>query len=87
LNSSSIRNGFWTFRRCLALGTVAVATIAYGCGSSTDVTQGRIGDGSAAKKLDEKDLYTYVGQGKAKRKEAISIREKARLLREAEKKQ
>jgi hypothetical protein len=58
--------------------------MALGCGSGQP--QGKMGDGSAAKLLKDEDLYEYVGTGKNKRKEAISIRERAKRLREAEKK-
>jgi hypothetical protein len=72
------------WRRSLATVCVALAGSAYGCGSGQE--QEKVGTVDAAKVLKEEQLYRYVGEGKDKRKEPISIRERAKLLREAEKK-
>ncbi len=72
------------WRWSLALVCIAVAGGAHGCGSSQE-QQGNMGAANAAK-LPEEKLYKYVGEGKNKRKEPISIRERAKLLHEAEKK-
>jgi hypothetical protein len=72
------------WRWSLAVVYLALAGIAFGCGSGQE--QGKKGDGSATKLLKDEDLYEYVGTGKAKHKEAISIRERAKRLREAEQK-
>jgi hypothetical protein len=74
----------YLWRRALALTVAVVVGMAYGCGPSN--TPPPDSGGARAKLLKEEDLYKYVGEGKAKRKEAISLREKAKLLREAEKK-
>jgi hypothetical protein len=76
------------WRRLSALAAVAVATMAYGCGSSTDTGRGAAPkDGTdLADQLKEEDLYRYVGTGAAKHKESISRRERVKLLHEAAKK-
>jgi hypothetical protein len=68
---------------------IALAAIASGCGSSgsTNPADGKAAGASPKELLKEEQLYNYVGEGKAKRKEAISIRERARLIREAKKAQ
>jgi hypothetical protein len=63
---------------------VAVVVTASGCGvreqRSVEIKKG------ASKLLKPKDLYRYVGKGKAKRKASISIKERRKLLFEASKK-
>ena len=68
---------------------IALATIASGCGSSgsTNPADGKVAGTSPEQLLKDDQLYKYVGEGKNKRKEAISIRERARLIREAKKAQ
>jgi hypothetical protein len=78
---------FVTRRRAGVLVAVAVAAIAYGCGSSTETGRAAPKDGTnLADQLKEEDLYRYVGTGTAKRKEAISRRDRVKLLHEAAKK-
>jgi hypothetical protein len=76
---------FFPWRRVGALVVVAVATTAYGCGSSNDGTRGPAtgGRGELAKQLKDEDLYKYEGTGKAKRKVEISRRERVKLLHDA----
>jgi hypothetical protein len=63
---------------------VAVASMASGCGSSS--SQPPPDRKAALAKLKEEDLYKVIGTGKDARKEPISLREKAKLLHEMDKK-
>jgi hypothetical protein len=78
---------FFPWRRGGALVLIAVATMAYGCGSSNDGSHAPTsGGGKLVKQVKEEDLYRYEGTGKAKRKVAISRQERVKLLHEAAKK-
>jgi hypothetical protein len=76
-------------RHAAALLLVALATAAYGCGSSllpTD-THAATGAGKGPSEiLKPEQLWKYEGTGKAKRKIQISRRERVRLLHEAQQK-
>jgi len=64
---------------CLVL--VALAIVAYGCGSSEQ--PGASESKGLAKQLKPEDLYRYEGEGKEKRKVPISRRERVKLLHDA----
>jgi hypothetical protein len=66
----------------------AMAALVGGCGTSGSPNSA---DGSASatppkQLLKDEQLYKYVGEGQAKRKEPISRRERAQLVREAKEK-
>jgi len=72
------------FGPCRAAGwlvLVALATVAYGCGSSQQ--PGASESKGLAKQLNPEDLYRYEGEGQAKRKVPISRRERVKLLHDA----
>jgi hypothetical protein len=76
--------------RCAgAFVLIALAAIASGCGSSgsTNPADGKAAGASPKQLLKEEQLYKYEGEGRAKRKEPISLRERVKLLREAKKSQ
>jgi hypothetical protein len=71
--------GRWSRDAGLALLVLGVGSS--GCGSSERIEKG--GAEGAAKLLKPEELYRYEGTGNAKKKVAISRREKVKLLREA----
>jgi hypothetical protein len=75
------------YRRAGALVLLTLATVVYGCGSSgsSNPADGKASGTAPEQLLKDEQLYKYVGEGKDKHKEAISIRERARLIREAKK--
>lgn len=78
---SSLASKFASYRRAGVLFLFTLATLAYGCGSSTRTVSESAGK-NPAKKLTEDQLYTYEGTGAAKRKVPISRAERVKLLRE-----
>ncbi len=82
---SSGGNPFGLVRRAGAVVLLALATVAYGCGSSdpsAPLAQNPTGKG-AAEILKPEQLYKYEGEGKAKRKVQISRHERLKLLHKA----
>jgi hypothetical protein len=70
------------YRRAGALGLVTLATVVYGCGSSVhEATTSRTAGG--AKLLKPEDYYRYEGEGRNKKKVALSRQEKNKLLHDA----
>jgi hypothetical protein len=87
VNLSAVDTWF-SWRRAFAPALVGAAIVAVGCDSSSGGNNPPPpgSDGVIAKKVNPDDLYKYVGEGAAKRKEAVSRRERVKLLREAAKK-
>ncbi len=84
----SLVSNLGSFRRTGALVVIALAVVAYGCGSSEQQQQ-TSGSGPAKaprSSLKEEDLYRWEGEGTAKRKVYLSRREENKLLIERAKK-
>ena len=61
-----------------------MATVVYGCGSSGQGgAGGDSGTAGGAKFLKPEDYYRYEGEGKAKKKVALTRQEKNKLLHDA----
>jgi hypothetical protein len=74
------------WRRGSALVLLALAWVAFGCGSSQQTGSSASNPGKTAEDLVKpEDLYRYEGTGKAKRKVAVSRRERMKVLHEATK--
>jgi hypothetical protein len=73
----SIVSKFGWYRRAGALVLLALATVAYGCGSSGDRSVGSARP--AGEPLKPEQLYKYEGEGGAKRKVDLSRRERMEL--------
>ncbi len=79
------RSNLGPCRHARVFALVTLAAIVGGCGSSNSA-DGSASDTSPKQLLKEEQLYKYVGEGKSKRKEAISRRERLQLIREAKQK-
>jgi hypothetical protein len=82
----SVVSRFGFCRRAAAMLLVALATAAYGCGSSlvsTDTAVAASGGKAPSELLKPEQLWKYETTGKAKRKVPISRRERVKLLHEA----
>jgi hypothetical protein len=74
---------FGLCRRAGALVLAALATVAYGCGSSEPTGAASAESKGLDKQLNREDLYRYEGTGTAKRKVEIPRRERVKLLHDA----
>ena len=83
----SVVSKIYLRRRAAALLLVALATAAYGCGSSLMSTDTAVAAGAGkapSELLKPEQLWKYETTGKVTRKVQISRRERVKLLHEAQ---